>query len=101
PVAVCEVGYSGETPCSPEHYLKEVKAIAASDRFALALLGPSGSVAAWGENDLNKGSVFGDGTEAAGSSRNLPVAVCAVNEKAPCANDLSGVSAIAAGEDFG
>jgi alpha-tubulin suppressor-like RCC1 family protein len=96
PVHVCEVGYAGETPCTAEHYLKGVTAITTGSRFALALLG-SGGVAAWGESATNSGSVFGDGTGGSGRSQNVPTAVCAVNESAPCAQDLSGVSEIAAG----
>jgi alpha-tubulin suppressor-like RCC1 family protein len=99
PVGVCEVGYSGATPCSAGHYLKEVKAIAAGSRFALALFGSGGEVAAWGESPLNSGSVFGAGTTK--QSYEVPVAVCAVNEKAPCARNLSAVTALAVGEDQG
>jgi alpha-tubulin suppressor-like RCC1 family protein/spore coat protein U-like protein len=101
PVAVCEVGYAAATPCAPEHALKEVTAIAASSRFALALHGARDEVAAWGSNSLNSGNVFGDGRAESGGSQNVPVAVCAAGEKAPCASNLSGVSAIAAGQDKG
>jgi alpha-tubulin suppressor-like RCC1 family protein len=99
PVHVCEVGYSGPTPCPATNYLKEVKAVAGGERFALALFGASSEVAAWGESPLNSGSVFGAGTTK--QSYEVPVAVCAVNEKAPCAADLSGVTAIAISEDTG
>lgn len=77
--------------------ISEATAIAAgSSRFgdppgrSLALL-KNGTVMAWGENEEGE---LGDGTE---TNSDVPVAVCAVGEQAPCARDLSGVTAIAAG----
>jgi alpha-tubulin suppressor-like RCC1 family protein len=46
PTPVCTVF---ESTCEPEHVLKEVVAIAAGERFSLALL-HDGTVMAWGEN---------------------------------------------------
>ena len=50
---------------------------------ALALL-ESGSVYGWGRNDSGQ---VGDGTT---TNKNVPVAVCAVGQTAPCAKDLEG-----------
>ena len=50
-----------------------------------------GTVMAWG---FNEGGELGDGTE---TNSDVPVAVCAAGEQAPCAQDLSGVTAITAG----
>jgi IPT/TIG domain/Regulator of chromosome condensation (RCC1) repeat len=57
----------------------------------LALLG-DGKVMAWGNGADGE---LGDGTI---QQQSKPVAVCASGEKAPCAHDLEGVSAVAAGE---
>src|ERR1700726_841175 len=75
--------------------LKGVAAIASErgGRFygqALALL-ENGAVWGWG---LNERGEVADGTTA---DKNVPVAVCAPGETAPCASQLSGVKAIAAG----
>jgi hypothetical protein len=50
PVGVCELGYSGPTPCPPENYLKGVIAIAAGEGpgTGVALL-ENGTVVDWGE----------------------------------------------------
>jgi alpha-tubulin suppressor-like RCC1 family protein len=50
-----------------------------------------GTVMAWGFNEEGE---LGDGTE---TNSDVPVAVCAAGEQAPCAQDLSGVTAITAG----
>jgi Regulator of chromosome condensation (RCC1) repeat len=51
----------------------------------------NGTVMAWGYNEKGE---LGDGTE---TNSDVPVAVCAVGEQAPCAQHLSGVTTIAAG----
>jgi alpha-tubulin suppressor-like RCC1 family protein len=99
PVGVCEIGYSEPGRCSSEHYLKGAKAIAAGGRASLAVFGSNDEVAAWGESALNNGSIFGAGTKK--MSYNVPVAVCAVNEKAPCAKNLTGATAVALGQGEG
>jgi len=73
--------------------LTAVKAIAAGGEFGLALL-EDGTVSAWGSN--------GSGQLGTGNTTNstTPVAVCAVGETAPCAKDLEGVTAVAAGGNF-
>jgi alpha-tubulin suppressor-like RCC1 family protein len=55
PVPVCT---TIETPCKPEHYLKEVTAIAAGAYYSVALL-KNGTVMAWGENNYGQ---LGDGS---------------------------------------
>jgi alpha-tubulin suppressor-like RCC1 family protein len=74
--------------------LTGVKALAAGQSFSLALL-ENGTVMAWGQNGSGQ---LGNGGEA---ESKVPVAVCAVGDKAPCATDLSGVKAIAAGDTWG
>ena len=69
--------------------LSEVTAIAASEWSGFAVL-RDGRVMAWGENEEG---VLGDGSE---MGSEVPVAVCAVGEQAPCAQDLSGVTAVSA-----
>ena len=86
PVAVCAVGE--RAPCSSN--LSEVTAIAAGEGFSVALL-KNGTVVAWGENHYGQ---LGNGST---TFSDVPVAVCAVGEKAPCSHDLSEVSATAAG----
>jgi alpha-tubulin suppressor-like RCC1 family protein len=85
PVQVCEVGYSGVTPCPAGQYLSGVTAIAAGERFALALVGSSAKVVAWGSGNAGQ---LGDGSE---EERNVPVEV----------SGLSGVTSIAAGGSHG
>jgi alpha-tubulin suppressor-like RCC1 family protein len=80
-----------KAPCAKA--LSGATAIAADHEHALALLS-DGTVVAWGENGSGQ---LGDGTH---TRRTVPVSVCAVGEKAPCAKALSGATAIAAGEDF-
>jgi alpha-tubulin suppressor-like RCC1 family protein len=88
-----ETCYEGD-PCSKIPVavsdLSEVAAIAAGTEHNLALL-KNGTVKAWGENKYGR---LGDGSE---ESSDVPVTVCAAGDKAPCAHDLSGVAAIAAG----
>jgi alpha-tubulin suppressor-like RCC1 family protein len=75
--------------------LTEVAAIAASGDDSLALL-KNGMVMAWGDDEQGQ---LGNGTITEHSD--VPVAVCAVGETAPCSHDLSGVTAISAsGETF-
>jgi alpha-tubulin suppressor-like RCC1 family protein len=148
PAPVCT---KRETPCKPENYLREVAAVAAGERYSLALL-RDGTVLAWGENaegELGTGSAkgpegciegtiacsrvpvpvthlagvealaagdfhslalledghvmawgantdgqLGDGTT---KQRNVPVAVCATGQQAPCTGGLAGVRAVTAG----
>jgi alpha-tubulin suppressor-like RCC1 family protein len=79
----------GRTACSATavavRELRDVKAIAAGEHFALALLN-NGTVMSWGENEEGE---LGDGGTAEHSD--VPVAV----------HGLSGVTAIAAGEHDG
>ena len=70
--------------------LTGVTAISASREDSLALLA-SGSIDAWGRNGSGQ---LGDGTEAASD---VPIAVCAVGQKTPCTEDLTGAKAISAG----
>ncbi len=90
-------GTSGEVPCSvvpvTVEGVSEVGAIAAGDHHALALL-HNGTVRSWGSGEL--GQLGAGGTPAVGT----PTAVCALGEAAPCAHELSGVKAIATGDDF-
>lgn len=85
PVPVCK---TIETPCQPEHYLKEVTAIAAGAHYSLALL-KNGTAMAWGENEFG---TLGDGTKEGPEICNeeacsrVPIAV----------NHLSEVAAISA-----
>ncbi len=140
PIPVCTVL---ETPCSPEHYLREVLAIAAGHETSYALLS-NGTVMAWGrgtEGELGNGTSeafsrvpvavsglsdatsiaaggwhglallrngtlvawgwneFGQLGDDTNENSNVPVHVCAGGGKTPCATDLSGVEAIAAGGD--
>ncbi len=89
PTPVCTVE---EDPCKPQHYLKEVTAVAAGREHGLALL-ENGTVMAWGENE---GGALGDG-ETANSYAAVPV--CAAGGgKDPCASRLGDVTAIAAGD---
>lgn len=90
PTPVCTVE---EDPCKPQHYLKEVTAVAAGDEHGLALL-ENGTVVSWGENEHG---ALGDGGTA---NSYAPVPVCAAGErKVPCANRLGDVTAIAAGDE--
>ncbi|MBM7774407.1 putative repeat protein (TIGR01451 family) [Actinokineospora baliensis] len=86
PVRVCAVGATA--PCAS--FLSGVTAVAAGNRFSLALLS-NGSVVSWGENS---GGYLGDGTT---TSRLVPGPVCAVNGVAPCPTTLTGATAIEAG----
>jgi alpha-tubulin suppressor-like RCC1 family protein/streptogramin lyase len=70
--------------------LTEVAAIAGGLYNSLALL-KNGTVKDWGSGEVGQ---LGDG---ATESSDTPVAVCASEEKAPCAHDLGGVKAIAGG----
>jgi alpha-tubulin suppressor-like RCC1 family protein len=74
--------------------ISEATAVTSGERSSFALL-KDGSVMAWGENeDEGAKGELGDGTE---TSSDVPVAVCAVGEQAPCARQLSGATLIAAG----
>ncbi|HEX3510917.1 MAG TPA: IPT/TIG domain-containing protein [Solirubrobacteraceae bacterium] len=88
PIPVCTVS---EFPCKPEHYLREVSAIAVGSTFSLALM-RDGTVRSWGSNEqgqLGQGSI--------GTNTGTPTPVCAPSQKEPCAKYLSGVKSIAAG----
>jgi alpha-tubulin suppressor-like RCC1 family protein len=87
PAAVCAAGETA--PCA--NHLSGVEAIAVGEYHSLALLKENGAVVAWGRNEDGQ---LGDGTS---TGSDVPVAVCAAGETAPCAKDLSGVKAIAAG----
>ena len=93
PVGVCEVGYAGTAPCPSEHFLKEAHAIAAGARSAMAVFGSNNTVVAWGTNTLGNGGAVEKGS-------NVPVAVCAPGEKAPCAKALEGAISVAAGRNL-
>jgi alpha-tubulin suppressor-like RCC1 family protein len=87
PVAVCAVGTVGACPSGP--YLEGVKAIAAGDRYSVALL-DNGTVVAWGANtngQLGDVSTTGPETCDPGACSKIPVVV----------SGLSGVTAIAGG----
>ncbi len=71
PVPVCTV--AEERPCSPNHYLSEVTAIAAGGYYALALL-KDGAVMAWGTNEFGQ---LGDGTS---TNSAVPVVVRGLSE---------------------
>ncbi len=84
-----------ESPCAPEHVLKEVVAIAAGGNFSLALL-RNGTVMAWGENaagELGTGKTKG------------PEKCHPLQKKLACSHiaiavkGLSGVTAISAAGD--
>jgi alpha-tubulin suppressor-like RCC1 family protein len=78
PVPVCA---NAESPCTTEHLLNEVAAIAASGSHAVALL-RNGTVMAWGEG---KAGQLGNGKT---ENSSVPVKV----------SSLSGATAVAAGE---
>ena len=90
PAPVCLVA---ETPCAPEHYLRDVKAIAAGAFHDLALL-DDGTVMAWGDNEegqLGAGTATGPERCEEGSfaCSRIPARV----------DGLTGVRAVAAGEE--
>ncbi len=91
PVHVCALGVSS---CPAGPYLEDATAVAAGSTESLALLA-NGTVVAWGEGERGQ---LGDGDEQISS---VPEPVCRVRES-PCkaANQLSGVTAIAAGDFF-
>jgi alpha-tubulin suppressor-like RCC1 family protein len=97
PVAVCELGYTGATPCPSGHFLTGVTAVAAGEKFSLATLA-SGTVVAWGEIAFAE---LGDG---ATTQSHVPVAVCEIGYSGPvpCASEhyLKEATAVAAGERF-
>ena len=74
--------------------MAEATAVAAGQEHSLALL-RDGTVRAWGSNEFGR---LGDGSEE-GSA--VPMTVCAAGEKAPCAQALTDVEAIAAGWENG
>jgi alpha-tubulin suppressor-like RCC1 family protein/sugar lactone lactonase YvrE len=93
PVKVCAVGTVGTCPSGP--YLEGVTAIAAHGHHSLALLS-NGTVVSWGDNAFGE---VGDGT---GTSRSVPVRVCAVGTVGTCTGGpyLEGVTAISAGGEY-
>ena len=88
PHSVCAVG---ATDCAANP-LTGIVAIAAGGNHSLALLS-TGRVLAWGDNWRGQ---LGDGTS---NPRIKPVPVCAVGATNCAANPLTGVVAIAAGDD--
>jgi alpha-tubulin suppressor-like RCC1 family protein len=74
--------------------LSEVASVAAGGPDSFALL-HNGTVMGWGADAVGQ---VGNGTS--GETVNLPAAVCAQGEKAPCTQHLGNVTAIAAGEAF-
>jgi alpha-tubulin suppressor-like RCC1 family protein len=97
PVAVCEVGYTGPTPCPSGHLLTGVTNVAAGSEFSLATLA-NGTVVAWGE------IVFAQLGDGATKQSDFPVAVCEIGYSGPvpCPSEhyLKGATAVAAGERF-
>ena len=81
----CFFGPCSETPVAVSG-LSGVTTFSAGNAHSLALLEDE-TVMAWGDAP-------GDGSE---SPSDVPVAVCAVGETAPCAQHLGGVSAVSAG----
>ena len=81
----CFFGPCSETPVAVSG-LSGVTTLSAGNAHSLALLEDE-TVMAWGDAP-------GDGSE---SPSDVPVAVCAVGETAPCARHLGGVSAVSAG----
>ena len=72
--------------------LSEVRAIAAGDWHALALL-KNGTVMAWGENEIGE---LGDDTN---TISGVPEPVCATGKQtAPCKRHLEGVKSVSAGD---
>ena len=78
--------------------LSEVASVAAGNADSFALL-KNGTVMGWGVDAV--GQVGNGKAPPSGEPVNLPAAVCAQGEQAPCSQHLSNVSAIAAGEAFG
>jgi alpha-tubulin suppressor-like RCC1 family protein len=87
PVRTCKIG---ATDCTADP-LTGVTALAGGDLFSLAVLS-DGTVAAWGGNDRG---ALGDGTT---TNRYAPVRVCAVGAIDCTSDPLTGVVAVAAGE---
>jgi alpha-tubulin suppressor-like RCC1 family protein len=92
PVTVCEVGASA--PCA--QHLSGVTGAAAGYSSTTVLLS-NGTVVAMGSNTRGE---LGAGVESPEYTADVPVAVCAVGESAPCAHRLSGVTSVAAGSFF-
>ncbi|MER5641019.1 hypothetical protein ABT095_29220 [Kitasatospora sp. NPDC002227] len=89
PVLVCAVGESA--PCT-----QGLSGVAALGTGTLsAAVTTTGAVRTWGDNFIGE---LGDGTT---TNRLTPVAVCAVGESAPCAQGLTGVTAVTSGTGHG
>jgi alpha-tubulin suppressor-like RCC1 family protein len=78
-----------QSPCGPEHHLREAVEVSGGDYSTLVLL-RNGAVMAIGEGGLG---MLGNGVDA-GSPTPLPV--CAVGETAPCTRGLGEVAQISA-----
>ena len=87
PVAVCDVGEAD--PCS--QFLSDVSQVAAGKYFSLALKN-NGTLVAWAKNDVGQ---LGDATT---DNSYVPVAVCDSGQVNPCANLLTDIVWIHAGE---
>jgi alpha-tubulin suppressor-like RCC1 family protein len=103
PVRVCAVGTptpkekkeKGEAPgCPGGPYLEGVTAIAAGDRFSLAV--SNGTVLSWGEE--SSAGYLGDGSTEFPQERFAPGRVCATGPQVPCPTGpyLTGASAVSA-----
>lgn len=91
PVFVCATGETA--PCKND--LGNVSGISAGEHDGMALL-ENASVMAWGQNI---GNILGQGEgNTLGGYSDVPVAVCAQGEKAPCGFDLKGVKQVSVGE---
>ena len=89
PIPVCT---TKESPCKPANYLKEVVAVAAGERYSLALL-KNGKVMAWGEN--NEGELATGKSKGPETCNQEKTIQCSVIPLAIAG--LGEVSAIAAG----
>lgn len=91
PVHVCAVGQTA--PCT--RYLTGVRAISANNTSLLALMN-DGTVVGWGRNNVAQ---LGNGEFS--DAQTVPVRVCAIGERAPCARYLDGVRQIDAAGGYG
>jgi len=86
----------GRLRAAPTGLASPPSAIAAGGEMTLALL-EGGAVVASGSNAEGE---LGDGRSGE-AHQSMPLAVCAPGERAPCASQLTHVSALAAGSAFG